>query len=149
MLHGCHVAESDIFTVEKMSSHPERIGPYEITAKLGEGGMGVVYHAQDTRLNRAVALKMIRDPLADENLRRRFLREAQSAARVSHPSICRLYDIGEEDGRPFLVMELLEGESLSCRLSRGPMAVAEAVQVCLSVLSALAACIAPRFCTVT
>ena len=133
------LAESDIFTVEKMSPRPERIGPYEITAKLGEGGMGVVYHAQDTRLNRAVALKMIRDPVADENLRKRFLREAQSAARVSHPSICRLYDIGEEDGRPFLVMELLEGESLAGRLSRGPMQVAEAVQVSLSVLSALAA----------
>ncbi|HEX4595905.1 MAG TPA: protein kinase [Bryobacteraceae bacterium] len=122
-----------------MSSHPERIGPYQITAKLGEGGMGIVYHAQDTRLNRAVALKMIRDQGADEDLRKRFLREAQSAARVSHPSICRLYDIGEEDGRPFLVMELLEGESLACRLTRGPIEFAEAVQIALSMLSALAA----------
>src|SRR5579864_6805529 len=122
-----------------MSSDPDRIGPYQITAKLGEGGMGVVYHAQDTRLNRAVALKMIRDPVADENLRRRFLREAQSAARVSHPSICRLYDIGEEDGRPFLVMELLEGESLAGRLTRGHVAVPEAVQIALSILSALSA----------
>ena len=120
-------------------SHPERIGPYEVTAKLGEGGMGVVYHALDTRLNRAVALKMIRAAGEDENLRRRFLREAQSAAHVNHPSICRLYDIGEEDGRPFLVMELLEGESLAARLVRGPMALADAVQVALSVLSALAA----------
>src|ERR1700730_9895663 len=122
-----------------MFSHPERIGPYQITGKLGEGGMGVVYHAQDTRLNRAVALKMIRDSGDDENLRKRFLREAQSAARVSHPSICRLYDIGEEDGHPFLVMELLEGESLACRLARGPIELAEAVQVTLSMLSALAA----------
>src|ERR1700733_10076066 len=79
----------------RMSYHLERIGPYKITAKLGEGGMGVVYHAQDTRLNRPVALKMIRDSGDDENLRKRFLREAQSAARVNHPSICRLYDIGE------------------------------------------------------
>src|ERR1700730_17697640 len=110
-----------------MFSHPERIGPYQITGKLGEGGMGIVYHAQDTRLNRAVALKMIRDQGADENLRQRFLREAQSAARVSHPCICGLYDIGEEEGRPFLVMELLEGESLACRLSRGPMVLTEAV----------------------
>jgi serine/threonine protein kinase len=122
-----------------MCSHRESIGPYQITSKLGEGGMGVVYCAQDTRLNRAVALKMIRDAGADENLRKRFLREAQSAARVNHPSICRLYDIGEEDGHPFLVMELLEGESLAGRLARGPMVLAEAVQVTLSVLSALAA----------
>src|SRR5690242_8233244 len=111
-----------------MSSHLEHIGPYQITGKLGEGGMGIVYQAQDTRLNRAVALKMIRDPGPDENLRKRFLREAQSAARVSHPSICRLYDIGEDGGRPFLVMELLEGESLGCRLARGPMELAEGVQ---------------------
>src|SRR5579864_5053737 len=122
-----------------MSSDPDRIGPYQITAKLGEGGMGVVFHAQDTRLNRAVALKMIRNSGDDENLRKRFLREAQSAARVSHPSICRLYDIGEEDGHPFLVMELLEGESLAGRLGRGPMGLAESVQVTLSMLSALAA----------
>src|SRR5579864_2863066 len=122
-----------------MSSDPDRIGPYQITAKLGEGGMGVVFHAQDTRLNRAVALKMIRDQVADDDLRKRFLREAQSAARVSHPSICRLYDIGEQDGRSFLVMELLEGESLACRLSRGPIQLPEAVQVALSMLSALSA----------
>lgn len=122
-----------------MPSDLERIGPYQITAKLGEGGMGIVYHAEDTRLNRAVALKMIRDQVADESLRKRFLREAQSAARVSHPSICRLYDIGEKDGRPFLVMELLEGESLACRIQRGRLELSEAVQVTLSMLSALAA----------
>jgi eukaryotic-like serine/threonine-protein kinase len=122
-----------------MSYHLERIGPYKITAKLGEGGMGVVYHAQDTRLKRPVALKMIRDSGDDENLRKRFLREAQSAACVTHPSICRLYDIGEDGGHLFLVMELLEGESLACRLARGPLDVAEGVQVALSILSALAA----------
>ncbi len=122
-----------------MPSQPKCIGPYQITGKLGEGGMGVVYQAHDTRLHRPVAVKMIRDPAADENLRKRFLREAQSAARVSHPSICRLYDIGEEDGRPFLVMELLEGESLACRLARGPIGLPEAVQVTLSMLGALAA----------
>jgi len=100
--------------------------------------MGVVYSANDTRLNRPVALKMILDSGNDEDSRKRFLREAQAAARVTHPNICRLYDIGEVDGRPFLVMELLEGESMSERLGRGPMPLAEALQVTLSVLSALA-----------
>jgi serine/threonine protein kinase/tetratricopeptide (TPR) repeat protein len=101
--------------------------------------MGVVYSANDTRLNRPVALKMILDSGHDENSCRRFLREAQAAARVTHPNICRIYDIGEADGRPFLVMELLEGESMSQRLGRGPMPLAEAMPVTLSVLSALAA----------
>src|SRR5579872_2430770 len=122
-----------------MSPLPQRIGPYEITGKLGEGGMGIVYSANDTRLNRPVALKMILDSGNDDDSRKRFLREAQVAARVTHPNICRIYDIGEADGRPFLVMELLEGESLSERLARGSMPLAEALQVMLSVLSALAA----------
>ena len=121
-----------------MFGQPERIGPYQITGKLGEGGMGVVYSARDTRLNRTVALKMIRDSLSEESLRKRFLREAQSAARVNHPNICQLYDIGDEQGRPYLVMELLEGESLAARLSRGALPITEAVQVTLSMLSALA-----------
>ncbi|HLG98728.1 MAG TPA: protein kinase [Bryobacteraceae bacterium] len=117
---------------------PERIGPYKINRKLGEGGMGVVYSAHDVRLERNVALKMIRDPLCDESSRRRFLREGQSAARVNHPNICQLYDVGEEQGRPYLVMELLDGESLAERLARGPLVIPEAVQVILAVLSALA-----------
>lgn len=121
-----------------MSTQPQLIGPYQITGKLGEGGMGVVYSARDTRLQRTVALKMIRDSLCEENLRKRFLREAQAAARVNHPNICQLYDIGDEQGRPYLVMELLEGESLATRLTRGAMPIPEAVQVTLSMLSALA-----------
>jgi eukaryotic-like serine/threonine-protein kinase len=122
-----------------MSAVPEQIGPYRIIGKLGQGGMGIVYSAYDTRLNRPIALKMILDSGNDEDSRKRFLREAQAAARVTHPNICRLYDIGEVDGRPFLVMELLEGESMSVRLGRGPMPLTEALQVALSVLSALAA----------
>src|ERR1700693_1431459 len=122
-----------------MSGQPENIGPYHITGKLGEGGMGIVYSAHDSRLDRPVALKMILGSGDDVSGRKRFLREAQAAARVNHPNICRLYDIGEEDGRPFLVMELLEGEPLSGRLMRGPMPVPEAVQIVLSVLSALSA----------
>jgi non-specific serine/threonine protein kinase len=122
-----------------MTGHPARIGPYDITGKLGEGGMGVVWSAYDTRLNRPVALKMIRDSGDDVDARRRFLREAQAGARVNHPNICRLYDIGEHDGRPFLVMELLEGQSLAGRLARGSMPLPEAAQVTLHILSALAA----------
>src|SRR5215471_16049950 len=122
-----------------MSGYPKQVGPYDITGKLGEGGMGVVWSANDARLNRPVALKMIRECGDDEQGRKRFLREAQAGARVNHPNICRLYDIGEEGGRPFLVMELLEGESLASRLARGRMPLPEAVGVTLSVLSALAA----------
>jgi len=93
--------------------------------------MGIVYGANDTRLNRPVALKMILDSGNDEDSRKRFLREARAAARITHPNICRLYDIGEADSRPFLVMELLDGESMSERLGRGPMPLAEALQVTL------------------
>lgn len=122
-----------------MPDTPERIGPYHITAKLGLGGMGVVYRADDTRLNRTVALKMLLETGDHGALRDRFLREARAAAAINHPNVCRLYDIGECGGRPFLVMELLEGESLAERLARGAMPLPEAVQVTLSVLSALAA----------
>src|ERR1035438_5750327 len=122
-----------------MAGNPEQIGPYQITGKLGEGGMGIVYSAHDSRLDRSVALKMILGSGDDVSGRKRFLREAQAAARVNHPNICRIYDIGEEKGRPFLVMELLEGEPLSSRLTRGPMLVPESVQIILSVLSALSA----------
>src|SRR5215472_11640423 len=115
------------------------IGPYRITGTLGQGGMGVVYRAHDTRLDRPVALKMIRDSGADEAGRRRFLREAQSAARVNHTNICQIYDIGEDNGSPYLVMELLEGEPLSARLARGPIIPQEAVQITLCILSALSA----------
>jgi eukaryotic-like serine/threonine-protein kinase len=117
----------------------KRIGPYEITGKLGEGGMGVVYSAFDTRLDRAVALKMIRASADDDDLRKRLLREARAAARVEHPHICRMYDIGEDEGIPFLVMELLEGESLADRIGRGAIPVSEAAEIALSILSALSA----------
>src|SRR5687768_12340914 len=112
------------------------IGPYEITGTLGQGGMGIVYSAWDDRLKRAVALKTIRanesDPAATERLRR----EARSGARVNHPNICQLYDIGSEDGQFYIAMELLEGESLASRLEE-PLALKEAVAIALSVLSAL------------
>ena len=117
---------------------PERIGRFRIVGKLGEGGMGVVYAAHDLELGRPVAIKMITGP-EDETARRRFRREAKAAARVRHPNVCQLYDIGEEAGELYLVLELLEGESLAARLKRGPLPVPEAIQLSLDVLSALAA----------
>lgn len=117
----------------------ERIGPYRIVRKLGEGGMGVVYAAEDERLQRAVAIKTIRDN-GDSSSRERLMREARAAASLSHPNVCQLFDIGDDnEGRPFLVMELLHGESLADRLQRGALSLAEAAQFTLSILTALEA----------
>jgi serine/threonine protein kinase len=98
-----------------------RLGPYEIVAPLGAGGMGEVYRARDTRLGREVALKVLRSHLtADPEVRARFEREARTISQLHHPHICTLYDIGQQEGLDFLVMELLEGETLARRLTRGP-----------------------------
>jgi eukaryotic-like serine/threonine-protein kinase len=97
-----------------------RLGPYEILAKLGEGGMGEVYKARDTRLNRSVAVKVLPSQLAsDPDRRGRFEREAHAIAALSHPHICTIHDIGRENGTDYLVMELLEGDTLADRL--GPV----------------------------
>jgi eukaryotic-like serine/threonine-protein kinase len=114
----------------------DRIGPYRIVRKLGEGGMGVVYAAEDERLNRAVAIKTIREA-GDTVVRERFMREARAAASLSHPNVCQLFDIGDTEGTPFLVMELLDGESLAERLGRGALPLAEAIRITLAVLTAL------------
>jgi eukaryotic-like serine/threonine-protein kinase len=118
---------------------PENIKHYRILRKLGEGGMGVVYAAHDERLHRHVAIKMIRECTADESAQRRFWREARAAAGVNHPNVCQIHDIGEENGRPFIVMELLEGESLAERLDRGRFSAADAIAVMLGLLAALEA----------
>jgi len=97
-----------------------RLGPYEIVAPLGAGGMGEVYKAQDTRLNRSVAVKVLPTHFADDpDMKQRFDREAQTIAGLNHPNICTLHDVGETDGVSYLVMELLEGETLAARLARG------------------------------
>jgi eukaryotic-like serine/threonine-protein kinase len=114
----------------------EHIGPYRIVRKLGEGGMGVVFAAEDDRLRRTVAIKTIRET-GDTSARERFFREARAAASLSHPNVCQLFDIGEADGRLFLVMELLDGESLATRLTRGALPLDEAVNTTLSILTAL------------
>ncbi len=118
---------------------PDTIAHYRVVAKLGEGGMGVVYAADDQRLRRRVALKMVRDTGADPQWRERLWREARAAASVSHPNICQLYEIGEAEGELFLAMELLEGEPLAARLTRGAIPQTESVQIALAVLSALEA----------
>ncbi|HEY7727468.1 MAG TPA: protein kinase, partial [Candidatus Eisenbacteria bacterium] len=101
----------------------ERIGPYQLIRPLGEGGMGVVYAARDERLGRSVALKLIRNGGGVPDSRERFWREARAAASVSHPNVCPIFDVGEEQGELFLAMELLEGEPLSARLARGSLPV--------------------------
>jgi len=115
------------------------VGHYRIETKLGEGGMGVVYAARDERLRRPVAVKMIHGQRCDPQFRDRLWREARAAAAVNHPNICQIYELGEETEALFIVMELLEGESLARRLRCGPLAVEEAVSVGLGILSGLEA----------
>ncbi len=113
------------------------IGRYRVRQKLGEGGMGIVYAAEDERLGRPVAIKKLHRESEDPSARERLWREARAAARVNHPNVCQVYEIAEEDGEPYIVMELLEGESLAARMARGPLKVAEAVPILLDVLNAL------------
>ena len=95
-----------------------KLGPHEIIALIGSGGMGEVYKASDTRLNRTVAIKVLPPRFSDSaEMKQRFEREAQTIAALNHPHICTLYDIGQQDGIDFLVMEYLEGETLAERLA--------------------------------
>ncbi|HSQ23506.1 MAG TPA: protein kinase [Pyrinomonadaceae bacterium] len=95
-----------------------KLGRYEIRSKLGEGGMGEVYLPQNTKLDRKVAIKFLPESLtADEQARRRLVREARAAARLDHPNICAIYEVSEEDGQSFIVMQYLDGETLECASS--------------------------------
>ena len=117
-----------------------RLGPYEILAPIGAGGMGEVYKARDTRLERTVAIKVLPNHLSkDEDLRHRFEREAKTISQLSHPHICALYDVGNQDGVEFLVMELLEGEVLAERLVKGPLALDQTLKFGAQIASALEA----------
>jgi Tol biopolymer transport system component len=117
-----------------------RLGPYEIGALAGSGGMGEVYRALDTRLNRTVAIKILPPRVATSPMRRaRFEREARAVSRLSHPHICAIYDVGESDGVPFLVMEYIDGESLHQRLRAGRLPLAEALELSIQIAAALCA----------
>ena len=117
-----------------------RLGPYEIVAPLGAGGMGEVYKARDTRLDRTVAIKVLPTELAsNETLRARFEREAHAISALQHPHICTLLDVGEENGEAYLVMEHLAGETLADRLKKGPIPLAQALEIAIQIAEGLAA----------
>src|SRR5690349_9968786 len=112
---------------------------YQVNAEIGRGGMAVVYRATDVRLKRAVAIKVLPPELAfREDVRRRFLREAQTAAQLSHPNIVPIYSVDERDGIVFFVMGLVDGESLAARIARGPLSIADARRILGDVAGALA-----------
>ena len=128
---------SDIITAGTM--HPgARLGPYVIERMLGRGGMGEVYHARDTRLDRSVAIKVLPARLADDrHFRERFDREARTICQLDHPHICALYDVGEQDGTSYLVMQYLEGETLADRLRSGAVTLDESLQYAIQIADAL------------
>ena len=118
----------------------ETISHYRILSKLGGGGMGVIYEAEDIRLGRRVALKFIPDNLAgDRNALERFEREARAASQLAHPNICTIHDIEDNNGHPFLVMEKLEGESLKQKIHHQPLDIKQVLEIGVQVASALEA----------
>jgi Tol biopolymer transport system component/predicted Ser/Thr protein kinase len=115
-----------------------RLGPYEIVAPLGSGGMGEVYKARDTRLDRTVAIKVLPPHVAsDPSFRQRFEREAKTISSLDHPHICALYDVGQHQGTDFLVMQYLEGETLADRLAKGPVPLDQALKHAMEIADAL------------
>ena len=115
-----------------------RVGPYEVLSPLGAGGMGEVWRARDTRLQREVALKVLPAGFAgDGHLRQRFEREARAISALNHPHICTLHDVGQQDGRDYLVMEMIEGESLAERLERGPLPLDQVLRYGAQIAGAL------------
>ena len=116
----------------------DKLGPYEILSPIGAGGMGEVYKARDTRLDRSVAVKVLPEHIAKrEDLRARFEREARAVASLNHPNICTLHDIGEQDGTSFMVMELMEGETLAARIEKGPIPLEQALTYAAQIADAL------------
>jgi len=117
-----------------------KLGPYDIQSLLGSGGMGEVYRARDARLGRIVAIKVLPASFsADASRLQRFVQEARSAAALNHPNILSIFDIGEADGAPYIVSELLEGQTLRDRIRSGPLSSRKAIEYGLQVARGLAA----------
>ena len=115
-----------------------RLGPYEVTALIGAGGMGEVYRATDTRLDHTVAIKVLPEHLAAEPQRQeRFEREAKAVSSLNHPHICTLHDVGERDGIHYLVMEYVEGDTLQQRLEKGRLPLDQALEYAIQIADAL------------
>ncbi len=117
----------------------QKVGPYEILGRLGSGGMGLVFSAWDSRLQRDVAIKLLRDEFSAREMRERFLQEARAASGLNHPNICTIFDLGEHDGDPYMVMELLRGETLRSRIFAGPMPPEDILKIGTEMADALAA----------
>ena len=116
----------------------KRLGPYEILSTIGAGGMGEVYRAKDTRLDRIVAIKILPDHHASKpELRERFEREARTIASLNHPHICTLHDVGHQDGIDYLVMEYVEGETLAARLAKSPLSIEQVLLYAIEIADAL------------
>jgi len=115
-----------------------KLGPYEIVGPLGAGGMGEVYRARDTRLDRTVAIKILpADISADPVAKQRFEREAKAISGLNHPNICTLHDVGRQDGIDYLVMECVEGETLAKRLEKGPLPLEQVLKYGAQIADAL------------
>ena len=120
------------------------LGPYDIIAPLSAGGMGEVYRARDPRLQRDVAVKILKtDGPIDDTTRDRFAREARSVAALNHPHICAVYDVGVDSGTDYIVMELVDGETLASRLAAGPLSLADALRTRVRLPQPWAPSIAP------
>ena len=123
---------NETLTVNSIISH------YRILSKLGAGGMGQVYLAEDTQLGRNVAIKLLpAETVSDEHARKRLVREARAAATLDHPNICSIYEVGDADGRSFIAMQYIEGETLDLRLKREPVELKESITITSQIADAL------------
>ena len=124
--------------IDELVSGTELAGKYKIIDVVGKGGMGIVYKAEDIKLKRHVALKFLPPELTkDKEAKDRFVIEAQAAAALSHPNICTIHEIDEEEGKSFIAMEYVEGQSLKNKIDRGPIVIEEAVDIAIQVAEGL------------